>query len=411
VLAATEALVARFGDRLVTFDGLITRYDGLPGSPTDAEHILLLQQAELIVATTPTSPVPPNFKNVVLNRRADFAQARAQFHALHGTAATTLTALLGEVDALLPLDALDKEGFDLTPFEERTVGYATTMAARATAVADAIDARVKAAKTALDAHDAAATGPARVAALEEAHRALLGDDARLLPEFALDPSQGDEWQNAVTASESGAPFAHLSADHDAPVDDWLHGLARVREKLGHWEQALLVSEPFGLAEPGLTPIQFPYRPGEPWLGLEYPDTTVIDSDRLLYTAHYDATFDPTHRQCGLLVDEWTEVLPADNQTTGLAFHFDRPSSEPPQAWLLVVPPTPTGAWAWADIVDALHETLDAARLRAVEPDQLDDTAWARFLPAVVTATSLHPITIGMDYGRMNGTLKLEADDG
>ena len=65
----------------------------------------------------------------------------------------------------------------------------------------------------------------------------------------------------------------------------------------------------------------------------------------------------------------------------------------------------------ADIVDALHETLDAARLRAVEPDQLDDTAWARFLPAVVTATSLHPITIGMDYGRMNGTLKLEADDG
>jgi hypothetical protein len=411
VLAATEALVARFGDRLVTFDGLITRYDGLPGSPTDAEHILLLQQAELIVATTPTSPVPPNFKNVVLNRRADFAQARAQFHAQHGTAATTLTALLGEVDALLPLDALDKEGFDLTPFEDRIIGYATTMAARATAAADAIDARVKAAKTALDAHDAAGTGPARVAALDDAHRALLGDDARLLPEFALDPAQGDEWQNAVTASESGGPFAHLSADHHAPVDDWLHGLARVREKVGHWEQALLVSEPLGLPEPGLTAIQLPYRPGEPWLGLEYPDGTVIDSDRLLYTAHYDTTFDSTKRQCGLLVDEWTEVLPADTQTTGLAFHFDRPSSEPPQAWLLVVPPAPTGAWAWADIVDALHETLDAARLRAVEPDQVDDTAWARFLPAVVTATSLHPITIGMDYGRVNGTLKLEADDG
>jgi hypothetical protein len=104
-------------------------------------------------------------------------------------------------------------------------------------------------------------------------------------------------------------------------------------------------------------------------------------------------------------------LPADTQTTGLAFHFDRPSSEPPQTWLLVVPPTPTAAWTWADIVDALHETLDAARLRAVEPDQLDDTAWARFLPAVVTATSLHPITIGIDYGRVNGTLKLEDDDG
>jgi hypothetical protein len=164
VLGATEALVARFGDRLVTFDGLITRYDGLPGSPTDAEHILLLQQAELIVATTPTSPVPPNFKTVVLGRRADFAQARAQFHALRGTAATTLTGLLSAVDALLPLDALDKEGFGLTPFEDRIVAYATTMAARATAVADAVDARLEAAKKALDAHDAAATGPTQVAA-------------------------------------------------------------------------------------------------------------------------------------------------------------------------------------------------------------------------------------------------------
>jgi hypothetical protein len=411
VLGATEALVARFGDRLVTFDGLITRYDGLPGSPTDAEHILLLQQAELIVATTPTSPVPPNFKTVVLGRRADFAQARAQFHALRGTAATTLTGLLSAVDALLPVDALDKEGFDLTPFEDRIVAYATTMAARATAVADAVDARLEAAKKALDAHDATATGPTRVAALEEAHRALLGDDARLLPEFSVDATQGAEWRNAVTASESGAPFSHLAALHDAPVDDWLHGLARVREKVGHWEQALLLSEPLGLAEPALTPIQLPYRPGDPWLGLEYPEGTDIDSDRLLYTAHYDAPFDPTERHCGLLVDEWTEVLPAEAQTTGLAFHFDRPSSEPPQTWLLVVPPTPTGPWTWADIVDALHETLDAARLRAVEPDQLDDTAWARFLPAVVTATSLHPITIGVDYGRVNGTLKLEDDDG
>ena len=412
VLAATEALVVRFDHRLDDFDALIDRYDGLPGSPTDPEHVLILQQAELIVATTGTTPVPPNFKTVVLARRADFAQARAQFHALRTTAATTLTALLGAVGALLPLDALDAEGFDLTPFEDQIVGYATSMAARATAAADGIDARLAAAQAALDAHDAAADGPARVAALDEAHRALLGDDARLLPELTLGPEQAAEWDNAVRASESGAPFAHLAADHDAPIEDWLHGLARVREKLGHWEQTLLMSDPLGIGEPDLTAIQFPYRPGEPWLGLELPAGTAIDSDRLLYTAHYDGSFDATQRQCGLLIDEWTEVLPSEAQTTGLAFHFDRPSSEPPQAWLLVVPPEQTGAWDWADIVDAVHETLDGARLRAVEPDQLDGTAWARFLPAVVTATALHPITIAIDYGRVNGTLKLmETDDG
>jgi hypothetical protein len=400
VLAAAEGLVARFGARLDRFDELIDRFDGLPGSPADAEHVLILQQAELVVATTPTSPIPADFKTAVLARRATFAQKRAQFHALRATAAATLSDLLDAVAALLPLDALDAEGFDLTPFEDRIVTYATSMAARATAVADAIDARADAAQTALDA-----------GAIEDAHRALLGDDARVLPEITLDAEHGAEWRNAVLASESGAPFAHLAADHDAPVDDWLHGLARVREKLGHWEQALLTSAPLGLAEPELTPIQLPHRDGDPWLGLEYPPATVIDGERLLYTAHYDAPFDPTEPQCGLLIDEWTEVLPGDMQTTGLAFHFDRPGSEPPQAWLLVVPPERTGAWAWADIVDALHETLDAARLRAVEPDQLDGTAWARFLPAIVTATTLHPITIAIDYARVNGTLKLMQNDG
>jgi hypothetical protein len=413
VLAAAEALVARFGDRLDRFDVMLDRFDGLPGSPTDAEHVLILQQAELIVSTSPTSPVPADFKSAVLARRATFAQKRAQFRALQTTAVTTLSGLLDAVQSLLPLDALDAEGFDLAQFEDRIVAYAGSMAGRAEAVADAIEARVAAALSALDTHGSAATGPARVAALEEAHRALLGDDARLVPEFTLETEQGAEWRNAVLASEGGAPFAHLAADHDVPVDDWLHGIARVREKLGHWEHVLLTSAPLGLTEPDLTPIQLPYRAGDPWLGLEYPQETLIDSDRLLYTARYDVPFDPGEPQCGLLIDEWTEVLPSEMQTTGVAFHFDRPSSEPPQAWLLVVPPDPTDAWAWADVVDALHETLEAARLRSVEPDQLDATAWARFLPAVVSATTLHPITIAVDYGRVNNSLSFltEADDG
>jgi hypothetical protein len=184
----------------------------------------------------------------------------------------------------------------------------------------------------------------------------------------------------------------------------------VREKIGHWERQLLTSAPLGLGEPGLTPIQLPYVAGDPWLGLEYPPDTVIDSERLLYTAHYAAPFDSAEPQCGLLIDEWTEVLPSEMQTTGLAVHFDRPSTEPPQTWMLVVPPTQTGAWAWADIVDALNETLDAARLRAVEPDHLEGTAWARLLPAIVTATTLHPITIAIDYGRVNGSLSMVEGD-
>jgi len=43
--------------------------------------------------------------------------------------------------------------------------------------------------------------------------------------------------------------------------------------------------------------------------------------------------------------------------------------------------TSDGAWRWDDLIGALDETLDLAAVRAVEPGHLDDTAYARFLPA------------------------------
>ena len=281
---------------------------------------------------------------------------------------------------------------------------------RLTALARQVDARLAAAKAALDANAAATSDQARLTALERAHAALLGEEARVLGEFPLSAAQAAEWSAALQATHGGELLGHLST-RPFPVDDWLHGAARVREKLRQFEQTVLLSEALGAAEPFLVPIQLPHVPGEPWLGLEYPSGTAIAGERLLYTAHYGVSFDATADQCGLLLDEWTEVLPGMQETTGIAFHYDRPSSEPPQSWLLVVPPQPAAAWTFADVVDAVGETLDLARLRAVEPDDLDALPWARFLPAVITAATLHPITISVDLGRSNGSLTKEADDG
>jgi len=46
-------------------------------------------------------------------------------------------------------------------------------------------------------------------------------------------------------------------------------------------------------------------------------------------------------------------------------------------------------------VDALHFSLDSARLRAVEPYQIDQTVYARYLPPLISPVTRHPITIGM----------------
>jgi len=127
---------------------------------------------------------------------------------------------------------------------------------------------------------------------------------------------------------------------------------------------------------------------------------------LLYSAHFGFQADiktnqPDKTYCGLLLDEWTEVIPTDQATTGLTFHFNRPNSEPPQTILLVTPPDPDGTWNWQDIVDALHETLDFARLRAVEPAQLDQTFLGPLLPAVISAVTMFPITSMLNLGFNN----------
>src|SRR4030095_4175875 len=102
--------------------------------------------------------------------------------------------------------------------------------------------------------------------------------------------------------------------------------------------------------------------------------------------------------------EWTEVVPAETETTGLTFHFDKPNAEPPQAMLLALPSSATGAWTWDDLVATLHETLDLARLRAVGPKELDQTALSVFLPATILATTWHPITISANLSSVNSYL-------
>lgn len=136
--------------------------------------------------------------------------------------------------------------------------------------------------------------------------------------------------------------------------------------------------------------------------MEFAPSTTLDEDRLLFTAHYAAKpTPPTDDFCGLLLDEWTEVIPAQKETTGIALHYDKPDSEPPQAMLLVTPPTRTGTWNADDLVAALHETYDLIKARAVEPAHLDETAYAHLLPATLVSAASKPITISTDFATNN----------
>jgi hypothetical protein len=171
---------------------------------------------------------------------------------------------------------------------------------------------------------------------------------------------------------------------------------------------LLLREALGLVEAdfGIHAVQLPFKDENyHWLAMPFPaEVKLEENDLLLYTALTNTAASSPNYTCGFLVDEWTEVIPLENETTGLSFHYDRPNTEAPQTMLLVTPTKLTGNWVWQDIVDALHDSLDSARLRAVEPYQIDQTVYARYLPPLVSPVTRYPITIGMYLADLQLTL-------
>jgi hypothetical protein len=247
-----------------------------------------------------------------------------------------------------------------------------------------------------------------VLAIQLAAKRLLGDDFQIVPEFTVSSAQGAEWANAMAASTSGDLFLYLknTLKIDFPVDEWFYGAARVRPMLHSWETALLLQDAFGVTQQALTPIQLPHAANDPWLALQYPDDYQINSDRLLYTCSYSVPFNPGARQCGLLIDEWTEVIPVTQRDTAITFNYQRPDNEPPQALLLVTSASNAGAWLWDDLVGALLETLQLAKKRAVEPAFLDPTVYSRFLPATVMASTSYAITISTPLVAANSVIDI-----
>lgn len=76
-----------------------------------------------------------------------------------------------------------------------------------------------------------------------------------------------------------------------------------------------------------------------------------------------------------LVDSWTETAPRPSTTTTAAFGFNAPTSRPPQAILLAVPPTIDAAFGTpmttSDLVEIVGDTRDLAHARAVDWQRLD----------------------------------------
>jgi hypothetical protein len=426
VFGKLKTITDRWDKKVIEFNTLIATYD--PAGVPEVQ-ILLLQKAERIISSQTSFPVPAlaQYKMDIDAKKVLFDALLVKLKAINNNAKLNVTEFIIDTELVIKeVGNFDVISFDIENSVNDLRSEKWMMALLKEDIKVSLDNLVAAiAKKITDGNlfittaDATVINSDKVNSLMQAAKALLGDEALLLPQFLLNTSQANEFESAYTTSSSLLDFVTNVLNDDEkrifPVEDWLAGVARVREKLQHWESATFLSSAFNTSSTmDLTPLQFPFQTADRWAALTFigedkilPDGTIekdafkINNDKLLYTTHFATAFDKTKPQCGIVMDEWTEVIPGKEETTGVAFHYDQPNSEPAQTMLLVVPPKITGSWQWNDIVESMEETLQMAKKRAIAPDNIETTAYAQFLPATMMAVTLHWITVATNLAINN----------
>jgi hypothetical protein len=230
--------------------------------------------------------------------------------------------------------------------------------------------------------------------------AALGDAFRLLPR--------------VTAAAGGEFVASLATSTDLQAGDplaavtWLQRAAHVRDGASRLETALLYGEASGGAQAlRLRVAQLPRRSGDRWTGLPATAAQPITSGRLSLVVQSTASSGPAAGAplAGLVIDEWTEVIPDRTQLSGLSFHVDQPVARAPQTILLAVAPDEAHVWSLANLEATVLETLDLAQLRLVDREALAAPVLAsaaprlgQYLPAIYLAAAPAADTVTTDLG-------------
>jgi hypothetical protein len=170
---------------------------------------------------------------------------------------------------------------------------------------------------------------------------------------------------------------------DAEVYPWLQAVARVRDGARRLTSVMTYADAVGPGdEMTFRVAQFPFDEQDRW---NAPDGPAIAGATSL-VIYQNPKLDLEAKCAGLMIDEWVEVIPRRTMQTSLAFHYDAPGARAPQAILLAVSPDPSMPWDAGTLEAIVAETLELAKLRAVDYDAI--SSLGQLLPAVFLANNV-----------------------
>lgn len=224
-------------------------------------------------------------------------------------------------------------------------------------------------------------------------RAIVGASFPLLPRFTLGAYAAD------AAATLGDRATLLNGD-DFALSGWLPKLGCVRPATGLLSDVLTAADAMGQASApsDLKLLQFPRSATARWGALPpAPDQDLRGV--VAVVAHAPAalaTVAPNDALAGLFIDEWSESIPIDHETTGLGFHFDAPGARPPQSMLLAVPADPAAQnWTLTDLIGVVNEAMSLGRLRAVRPQDLQ--GMGLMLPGIFLSNNYKRDVASLDF--------------
>jgi hypothetical protein len=222
-------------------------------------------------------------------------------------------------------------------------------------------------------------------------RAVFGGGFVVMPRFAC--------ANAAPLGQALAASTAVQGDPLA-VNTWFTRCERVRDNIARLGTALRGAEILATGEKlQLTVAQLPPSPDERWVALPPPAGKTIPPGRLSLVIHAGNALKLDQPLCGLMVDEWVEVVPSPKETTALAFQYNPPDSCAPQTLLLAVPPVIGRAWSLWDLHRLLLDTFELAKLRAVDVEALGELG--HYLPALTFAYNANDDAVSTDFGPLS----------
>lgn len=190
---------------------------------------------------------------------------------------------------------------------------------------------------------------------------FLGNDFKVIRKIDLD-------SNSIDLTKS---FSRAEIDSDKKqkfvISSWVSGLSRVRPKMKALSQ-FKIFDGFYNKEKAVRyiPIQTASNgKRNPWISVDfsYEPKFKIEKDYTSLLFMLENEEDPrfTKLNKGILIDEWTEFIPNDAETTGVAFNYDQPNNEPPQVLLLCV--ASQNKWDGQDLSTMLRQTIFRSKNR------------------------------------------------